>query len=136
MTPKITALVLLAAVSLVGPILEAWITGRIEPLSSFDVALTVVSISLIFWWYHLDKRERDYRAGPLMNAGIVALSMVALPIYFIRSRGWKRGLIATVLAAAVLAVMFGLGELGERIGAAFAPPGFNLGHSTFSRRQA
>jgi hypothetical protein len=129
MTPKTTALALLAAVSLVGPILEAWITGRIEPLSSFDLALTIASISLVFWWYHLDKRERDYRAGPLMNAGIVALSMVALPIYFIRSRGWKRGLVATVLAAAVLAVMFGLGELGERIGAALALPGFALGNA-------
>jgi hypothetical protein len=123
MSPKITALVLLAAVSLVGPILEALLTGRIEPLSSFDLGLTVVTISLIFWWYHLDKRERDYRAGPLMNAGIVALSMVALPIYFIRSRGWKRGLLATVLAAGVLAVMFGLGELGERIGAAVGSSG-------------
>ena len=123
MTPKGTALALLGAVSLLGPILEAWITGRIEPLSKFDVGLTLVSISLIFWWYHVDKRERDYQAGPLMNAGVVALSMVALPIYFIRSRGWRGGLIATLLAACVLAVMFGLGELGERIGAALAPPG-------------
>jgi hypothetical protein len=38
----------------------------------------------------------------------------------------KRGLIATALAAAVLAALFGLGELGEHIGALLGgPPHFN-----------
>ena len=122
MTPKVTALALLGAVSLLGPILEAWITGRIEPLSKFDVGLTLVSISLIFWWYHVDKREHDYRAGPLMNAGVVALSMVALPIYFIRSRGWKRGSIAILKGVAVFAAITLLGMLGEWIGKAVTLP--------------
>jgi hypothetical protein len=53
-----------------------------------------------------------------MNVGVIALAMLALPIYFIRSRGWKRGLVATFYAAGILAVTLGLNELGERIGAA------------------
>ena len=118
LTPKSTALALLGLVSLAGPILEGWWTGRVESMSGFDLAMTVVSISLIFWWYHLDKREHDYQAGPLMNVGVIALAMLALPIYFIRSRGWKRGLVATFYAAGILAVTLGLNELGERIGAA------------------
>jgi len=118
LTPKTSALALLGLVSLAGPILEGWWTGRIESMSGFDLAMTVVSISLIFRWYHLDKRERDYQAGPLMNAGVLALALLALPVYFIRSRGWKRGLVATFYAAGILALTLGLNELGERIGAA------------------
>jgi protein-S-isoprenylcysteine O-methyltransferase Ste14 len=66
----------------------------------------------------VDKQQRNYQAGPLMNAGVVALTILALPVYFIRSRGWKRGAIATAVAALVLAITFALGELGEQIGAA------------------
>ena len=116
MTPKTVALLLLGLVSFAGPILETWWTGRVEPLSNFDLGFTLVAISLIFWWYHVDKRERGYRAGPLMNAGVVALSVVALPVYFIRSRGWKRGLLATLAAAAIFGILLGLDELGERVG--------------------
>ncbi len=79
-----------------------------------------MSVALIFWWYHADKGERNYEAGPLMNAGVVAASVLALPIYFVRTRGWKRGMIATALAAAALGATYLLGEAGERIGAAFA----------------
>jgi hypothetical protein len=117
---KSAALVLLGLLSLAAPLLEAWFTGRVEPFSKFDLAATFLSIPLIFFWYHLDKREHDYQAGALMNVGVVAVSIVALPIYFIRSRGWKRGAITTVLAAAFLGLTLALGEAGERIGAALA----------------
>jgi hypothetical protein len=119
MAPKTTALVLLGAVSLLAPLWEQWLSGRMEPFSKYELATTLVSITLIFWWYHVDKRERGYNAGPFMNVGMVALSMVALPIYFVRSRGWKRGMIATGLAAAVLAAIYALTELGERIATSF-----------------
>ena len=88
-------------------------------MSPFDIGATLVSIALIFWWYHLDKRERDYRAGPLMNGGILALAIIAFPVYFVRTRGWKKGLVSTMFAGAVLAVCLGLGELGEWIGSSF-----------------
>lgn len=117
--PKTIALALLGVVSLVGPFVEMLATGRVEALSKFDLATTIVSIPLIFWWYHVDKREHDYQAGPLMNAGILVLAIVAFPIYFVRTRGWKRGALATLLALGVFAILFGLGELGEWIGALF-----------------
>ena len=117
--PKTIALALLGVVSLVGPFVEMLATGQVEALSKFDLATTVVSIPLIFWWYHVDKREHDYQAGPLMNVGIVAVAIVALPIYFVRTRGWKRGALATALALAVFLVLLGLSELGEWIGGFF-----------------
>lgn len=115
--PKTIALVLLGVVSLVAPFVEMVATGEVEALSKFDLAGTIVSIPLIFWWYHVDKREHDYQAGPLMNAGIVAVAVIALPIYFVRTRGWKRGAAATLLALGVFLILLGLSELGERIGA-------------------
>lgn len=117
--PKTLALILLGAVSLVGPLAEMLVTGKVEDLSKFDLATTLAALPLVFWWYHVDKREHDYQAGPLMNAGILVLAIVAFPIYFVRTRGWKRGALATLLALGVFAILFGLGELGEWIGALF-----------------
>ena len=114
--PKTMALILLGVVSLVGPFAEMLATGRVEALSKFDLATTIVSIPLIFWWYHVDKREHGYEAGPLMNVGILAVAVVALPVYFVRTRGWKRGATATLLALVVFLILLGLSELGERIG--------------------
>ena len=117
--PKTIALALLGVVSLVAPFVEMVTTGQVEALSKFDLATTIVSIPLIFWWYHVDKREHDYQAGPLMNGGILAVAVVALPIYFVRTRGWKRGAVATLLALGIFAILLGLSELGEWIGTLF-----------------
>jgi len=115
------ALAALAAVSLVLPMLEMYFTGQVEELGKWALAQNLLSIPPIFWWYHVDKAKRNYRAGPLMNAGVVALPLLALPIYFIRSRGWKRGAISIVKGAGVVAGVTLLGMLGESIGKALSP---------------
>jgi hypothetical protein len=117
---KTYALGIIALISLLGPVLEVLLTGRLEPFGNFALAEAAVSIVPIYWWYWLDKEQRAYRAGPLLNAGVIAAAVIALPIYFIRSRGWKRGGIATALAAGFLALNFGLESLGEAIGQAIA----------------
>lgn len=117
MKPKLVALGLLALISLISPMIEMLVTGRVEMLSKFGMVETVVSLVVLFWWYHLDKREWNYRAGPLMNGGVLALAIVALPVYFIRSRGWKKGATTTALALAFLGGTLLLGEAGERLGA-------------------
>jgi hypothetical protein len=121
LTPKRLALSLLALVSLAAPFLERVITGRVEPFGQYELAATFISLPLIYWWYHADKAQHNYRAGPLMNGGVIILAIVALPVYFIRSRGWKRGAVATLLAALFLAVTLALGELGEYLGALISP---------------
>ena len=117
---KVYALAVLAVISLVGPVLEAAVTGRIEPFSKFGLAETFLSIAPIYWWYYVDKEQRQFRAGPVLNVGVVALAIIALPVYFIRSRGWKRGSVSIVWAIGVLAGTFVLEWLGERIGTAIA----------------
>jgi peptidoglycan/LPS O-acetylase OafA/YrhL len=116
MKPKLLALALLALLSLAGPIVEALATGRIDSFGKFDLAETFVGLALVYWWYHADKAERGYRAGALLNGGVIVLAVVALPIYFARSRGWKKGALASLAALAFLALTLGLEELGERIG--------------------
>jgi hypothetical protein len=109
---------MLAVLSIAGPVAEAAVTGRIDSMGKFDLAETFVAISLVYWWYHADKAEHDYRAGPLMNGGIIVLAIVALPIYFVRTRGWRKGALASGAAVAFVGVTLGLEALGEWIGAA------------------
>ncbi len=117
---KLVALALLAAVSLLMPVVETLMTGRVESFSAYDLAGSFVSLIPIFWWYHLDKAQHNYRAGPLMNAGMAALAGIALPVYFIRSRGWRRGAIAIAIALGVLGALYLIELLGESIGRALA----------------
>ncbi len=116
MRSKVVALALLAAVSFLGPFLEMLVAGHIEPYGKWELGETLLALVLIFWWYHIDKAEHGYRAGPLMNGGMLLAVVVAMPIYFVRSRGWKRGAQATLVAAVVFGVLYGLGEAGEYLG--------------------
>ena len=116
---KVYALVILVVLSLLTPLLEVLVTGRIEPFGKFTVAETLLSIALIYWWYYVDKEQMKFHAGPIQNVGIIALAIIALPIYFIRSRGWKCGSISIAMAGGFLVVTYFLGLLGETIGTAF-----------------
>jgi len=116
MRVQVYALSILAGISLLVPMVEMAVTGKVEELGTYALAQNLLSIPPIFWWYHVDKAERGYRAGPLMNAGVVALAIVALPVYFIRTRGWKRGSISIAKGIAVVAAITLLGMLGEWLG--------------------
>jgi hypothetical protein len=114
------ALAILALLSFLSPLVERIVTGRVEMLSTFGLVEAALGLVVLFWWYHVDKAEHGYRAGPLMNGGVLVLAIVALPIYFIRSRGWKRGAITTGLAALFFVATLALAELGEWLGARLA----------------
>ena len=122
MRSKQIALGLLAVASFAGPLLEALITGRVEPFGAWEIGETIVALVLVFWWYHVDKGQLGYRAGPLMNGGMLLVMALAMPIYLIRSRGWKRGAIAIAVAVAIFLVLLGLGEAGEWLGKKMGPP--------------
>ena len=117
MRQKRAALAALALIAFAGPLVEQWASGGVEAFSRYDMAVTLLSLPFLFWWYHVDKHEHGYRAGVLMNGGVLAAAIVALPIYFVRSRGWKRGLFTAALAALFFGGLLLLGEAGERVGA-------------------
>lgn len=118
---KAFALIALAVISFAMPALERAMTGRVEMLSTYGLVETALSLIALFWWFHLDKAEQNYRAGKLMNAGVLILAAVALPVYFLRSRGWKRGGIAIVWAVVFLGAMFVLETAGEWLGGYIYP---------------
>jgi hypothetical protein len=111
-------LILLAAISFFSPLIERAVTGQVELLSNFGLAELGLSLVTLFWWYHLDKADYHYRSGILMNSGMLLLAALTVPIYLVRSRGWKRGAKAIAIAAVYLAGTLVLSELGERLGAA------------------
>lgn len=73
----------------------------------------VVVSALIFAWVHVDARERQYRKAKWLNVGVLALSIVFVPVYLALTRraGAKwRALAAYVLA---LAAYIGVGYAGS-----------------------
>ena len=70
----------------------------------------------IYWWYYLDKRQIEFRTGAFQNIAVVILTIVGLPVYFIRSRGWKIGGISTLKAFGFFIVMNILSVVGEFAG--------------------
>lgn len=82
-----------------------------QAMSPVDLWTMPLSVFLVFWWYWLDTVQHAFRRSPWLNVGVVALSLIALPCYFFRSRGFRRGAIATglfllaVLASGVLTLI-------------------------------
>jgi hypothetical protein len=52
---------------------------------------------LLFAWYRIDADMVGYRRSLWLNIGVVGLAIIVLPYYFLRSRGAKRGFVATGL---------------------------------------
>jgi hypothetical protein len=121
-TTKRCALIALALLSLLGPVAEALATGRIsaDPFSKFALIEMVLTIPLIYAWYYADKREMRFRTGALQNVAVAALAIIGLPVYFFRSRGFRRGAIASAKSLGVLLVLTLLEGAGEWAGAALA----------------
>ena len=96
MSPKI---MLLAAIGV-----TAFATGAVGQyaypnhlMPQSDIWFMLVGVSLVFFWFRLDAEQLNYRRSFWLNVGVVALAIVALPYYFFRSRGLKRGALATLL---------------------------------------
>ena len=104
----IAALAFLSLVS--GAINQYFYPGREFPPTA--LASMAIMALLIFFWYRLDSQQVGYRRSPWLDIGVVGIAIVALPYYFIRSRGAKKGIICTGLlllmyAASVLLAMIG-----------------------------
>ena len=74
----------------------------------------------IYGWYHVDKTQHQYRAGALLNIAVVALSIVAIPIYLFRSRGAKQGAKSFILFLVFLGAMLAALTLGGTVAKQFS----------------
>jgi hypothetical protein len=121
MKGKHRALLMLAIVSFVLPMGEFLIFKRpVAPMSGYTLVEAVLSAYAIYWWYVLDKREREFRAGTFQNIGVAVFALVGLPIYFIRSRGLLRGSAAIGISIVVFIGIMVLSLLGALAGRAIA----------------
>jgi hypothetical protein len=83
------------------------IVAPYEAVAPIDIPFMLLGVFLLFFWFRLDSEERSYKRSPLLNVGVIALAVVVLPYYFFRTRGFARGLAAS-LAFLVAGIMYSL----------------------------
>lgn len=82
-------------------------------LSRADIPFALVGLFLIFFWFRLDSDQLGYRRTYVLSVMVLALTVFALPYYFFRSRGFLRGLVATVLFLVIAIAYSMLQSSGE-----------------------
>ncbi len=80
-------------------------------------ATTGVAAFFAVAWVRLDGLQRKVKLGA-WGPAVLFLTKVALPAYFVLSRGWKRGLLATLSMFALVAGLLALYGLSARLTAA------------------
>jgi amino acid transporter len=111
LNPKTIVLLAFAVVSFIAGMVDQYFyPGVAFPPSA--IAYAIVGILLIFAWYRLDSDQRGYRRSIALNASVIAIAVVGLPWYLFRSRGAKRGLIATLIAVVLYVVFAALSLAG------------------------
>jgi peptidoglycan/LPS O-acetylase OafA/YrhL len=118
---KHRALLMLVIVSFVLPMGEVVIYKQPAPeFSGYVIAEVLLPTYAIYWWYVLDRRERNFRAGALQNTGVAAFGLIGFPIYLIRSRGWLRGTGAIAVSLGILICTVALTYFGTSVGRTIA----------------
>jgi peptidoglycan/LPS O-acetylase OafA/YrhL len=87
MSPKGRALTgLLLAAAAGGALGAIFDESKSAAHAASDLATSILAIGFMFMWVHYDSLERRYRRSALLNIGIVALALVFLPAYLVKSR--------------------------------------------------
>lgn len=89
------------------------LTAPGEAFGRSDIVFSVIATLLIFIWYRFDSDERSYRRSPFLSVAVVALSVLALPYYFYKSRGFRRGSVAVGLFFVCCAAYLVLQNAGQ-----------------------
>lgn len=93
----------LPILSFIAGSLEYGPARRPEAGSALMTAHVVLSLAIVFVWFLMDERARKYKASIVLKVVMPLLTVVALPYYLLRSRGWGGGVKALVLSALVFA---------------------------------
>ena len=117
---RIPLVMLLATAFIIGA-LNMTLSGHLGANQPWKAVEQLVLVCLIYWWYYADKAQRQYQAGAFLNVGVVALSLVAIPIYLFRSRGATQGAKAFALFIAFLAILMASLVLGGAVAKQFTP---------------
>jgi uncharacterized membrane protein len=66
-----------------------------QQLAPSSFAISVAALGLVFVWYRLDSDSRQFKRTPLLSIAVVGVGIVAMPYYLFRTRGLRRGALAT-----------------------------------------
>jgi hypothetical protein len=74
-------------------------------ISDFDRITALVLVSLIYLWIRTDAQEVGYRVSPLLSIGVIGVALLAVPYYFVLSRGARSGIVRSLLGLAFVGVL-------------------------------
>jgi hypothetical protein len=100
MTTKSISLCLLGLIGIASGVLTQY-PNPYNPSQAVSFCLTVFFAMATFAWFRADATQRSYQRSPVLNVVVFGLSVVGLPYYFFRSRGFKRGALATLGAIGI-----------------------------------
>lgn len=110
-TGKNGLLVALALVAFVGGAAGQYLYPG-NPTPPSDMVSMMVGVILSLAWYHLDTEQLGYQRGRWLTVGIAAIGLFVFPYYFLRSRGFKRGLMCSAVFLMVVAAWLALQLVG------------------------
>lgn len=82
------------------------------------VGLALLLNIATFVWFHNDSERRGYPRSNALNIGFVGAGLLVVPYYLVKSRGFKRGLLAIVGALLIYLLCLAMAV----VGAALATP--------------
>lgn len=90
--------------------------------SAYSFSKTLCAILILFAWYQQDTNHIGYRRTALLNLMVIALTIIALPYYFFRSRGLKKGGVYLLSFILLLGLHVAAAVIGTHIGDHFIYP--------------
>ena len=101
---------------------DVWLEDAPRQLNQIVLWVSIISVSaLIFGWVHLDAKERQYPKSKWLNVGVLAFSIIFVPIYLFRSRPKGQKLRAIVGFVLALLGYIGFGYAGSLAAYQFLP---------------
>lgn len=85
-------------------------------LETIYIGALVCDLFLVFAWYRSDARWRSFRRSRALDICVIAFMGVALPYYLFRSRGLRRGFLATAGAIAFMLASWLVAGTGALVG--------------------
>jgi hypothetical protein len=83
-------------------VLAGWLdygpAGSSQYAAALGTLYLLAALALVFIWFRADARLRQYHPSRSLQGAIVALTVLALPYYLLKSRGAGAGVIAIALA--------------------------------------
>jgi hypothetical protein len=118
MAPKTGYFVLASlAIGFVDGVIAYWLFPG-QPIAPSTVAIGLVVLFFTFLWYRLDSDSRGFKRTPLLSMAVVGIAFLGVPYYLFRTRGFRRGALATLVFLLTILGYSAMGYVGELAAAA------------------